>query len=245
MLLILAAVVVAMMAAFAVGALIRSSTIPAEPEPPSVAELAGPAEPTPAPSRPEPEPERPLRRRPAPRSEPPPGPAPAPTGTLLIDSDVPGASVFIDRVFVGTTPVTAIDVSPGSHRLNVSVQGYEGYADTIDVVPGEREIMVRFKEVRLDVSLDVVHKHRFGSCTGRLVANPKALRYETDDEDDVFSTPLLALDAFEIDYLDKNLKIKPRGGKTYNFTDPEGNADRLFVFHREVEKARTRLANQQ
>jgi hypothetical protein len=35
--------------------------------------------------------------------------------------------------------------------------------------------------------------------------------------------------------------VKPRRGRQFNFTDPEGNADRLFVFHRDVEKARERL----
>ena len=35
--------------------------------------------------------------------------------------------------------------------------------------------------------------------------------------------------------------MKPGKGKLFNFTDPEGNADRLFVFHRDVDKARARL----
>jgi len=45
-----------------------------------------------------------------------------------------------------------------------------------------------------------------------------------------------------VDYLKKNLLVKLHGGKTYNFTDPAGNADKLFVFQRDVEKARVRLA---
>ena len=49
------------------------------------------------------------------------------------------------------------------------------------------------------------------------------------------------LGTFEVDYLEKNLKIKLKNGKQLNFTDPEGNADRLFVFHRDVEKARERI----
>ena len=53
--------------------------------------------------------------------------------------------------------------------------------------------------------------------------------------------PLLALETFQVDYLDKNLRIQPRKGKRYDFTDPDGNADRLFVFHRDVERARERL----
>jgi hypothetical protein len=41
--------------------------------------------------------------------------------------------------------------------------------------------------------------------------------------------------------LEKNLRLALRGGKRYDFTDPEDNADHLFVFHRDVEKARERL----
>ena len=41
--------------------------------------------------------------------------------------------------------------------------------------------------------------------------------------------------------LAKQLKLKLQKGKQYEFTDPDGNADRLFVFHRDVEKARERL----
>jgi hypothetical protein len=46
---------------------------------------------------------------------------------------------------------------------------------------------------------------------------------------------------FQVDYLEKNLKVKIKGGKQYNFTDPMGNADNLFVFQRDVDKARQRL----
>jgi hypothetical protein len=46
-----------------------------------------------------------------------------------------------------------------------------------------------------------------------------------------------------VNYLDKNLKVKIKGGKQYNFTDPMGNADSLFVFQRDVDKARQRLLN--
>ena len=46
---------------------------------------------------------------------------------------------------------------------------------------------------------------------------------------------------FQVDYLSKNLRVQPRKGKRYDFTDPDGNADRLFVFHRDVDRARERL----
>jgi hypothetical protein len=221
---------------------------PEPPAPPPVREAAPPRAAAPAPPAPaEPEPAReaaPPRaavaaRAPAP--EPPAAEVAPETGTLNISSDVPGAQVFIDREYVGTTPVTAQHVKPGTRRLNVSVEGYDGIADTIEVEPGTRDITLRFREVRLDASVPVVHKHGIGSCKGQLIATPKGLRYETAHKDDAFTVGLLDLETFQIDYLEKNVKVKPRKGKQYNFTDPEGNADRLFVFHRDVEKARDRL----
>jgi len=177
-------------------------------------------------------------------------PAPAPgseavaaeLGTLRITTDVSGASVFIDRQFIGTAPVTAQNVKPGTHQLNLTAEGHDGIVLSIDVEPGPRDLSIRFKEVRLDATLAVVHKHRIGSCTGQLVATPQGLRYETSNKDDGFDVPLDALESFAVDYQDKNLRVKVRKGRQYNFTDPDGKADRLFVFQRDVDKVRQRLA---
>ncbi len=176
------------------------------------------------------------------RAEATPAPAAAPseTGSLHIVSDVPGAQVFLDRQFIGAAPVTANDLKPGTYQLNVSAQGFESHAETVEVAAGSREISVNFRTVRLDTSLDVIHKHRMGSCRGKLVATPAGLRYDTSDKDDVFLAALPDLETFQVDYLNKNLRIQPRRGKRYDFTDPDGNADRLFVFHRDVERARAR-----
>jgi hypothetical protein len=167
----------------------------------------------------------------------------APTaGTLRIEADVPNAQVFIDRQFVGTAPVTAENVKPGTHQLNVSAEGFDGVARTIEVEAGHRDLTIRFREVQLDARVAVVHKHRMGSCTGTLSATPAGLRYETADKDDSFSAAFADVETFQVDYAEKNLRVKLRKGKQYNFTDPDGNADRLFVFHRDVDKARQRLA---
>jgi hypothetical protein len=218
-----------------------------EPEKPA----AAPASTAPRPTSPSASPDRPAAApRPAARAakpgssapEPPVVEAPLESGTLRIDADVPKAQVFIDRQFVGTTPLTAENVKPGTHQVNVTAEGFDGIAQTIDVEPGPRDLAFRFREVRLDATLAVVHKHRMGSCQGRLVATADGIRYETADKDDAFSASLNDLEAFQVDYQDKNLRVKLRKGKQFNFTDPDGNADRLFVFHRDVEKARERLA---
>jgi hypothetical protein len=75
------------------------------------------------------------------------------------------------------------------------------------------------------------------------VATVNGLRYEAAEGGDSFSAPLADLETFQVDYLEKNLRIALRKGRTYNFTDPDGNADRLFVFQRDVENARRRLGS--
>lgn len=170
-----------------------------------------------------------------------PAPAAPTAGLLRIDSDVPGAQVFIDRQFIGAAPVVAENVTPGTHQLNVSAPGFDSVATSIEVAPGEREIVVRLREVRLDSTVDVIHRHGMGSCRGRLVATPQGIRYETSNRGDAFTSTLQDLETFEVDYLEKNLRIKLAKGRQFNFADPEGNADRLFVFHRDVDKARERL----
>jgi len=202
----------------------------------------------PAPASAEPSAPAPVRRPPAKAgAEPvtpaePAAPAAPTTATLHITSDVPDAQVFIDREFLGTAPVTADKVAPGSHQINVSAPGYDGVAETVDVVPGPREIMISLKAVRLDEFIAVKHKHGFGSCTGRLLATPAGIRYETDDANDGFSVPLTGLETFTMDFAAKNLKIKIKGGRSYDFTDPGGKAEPLYFFHQAVKKARERLS---
>lgn len=135
---------------------------------------------------------------PAEAAAPVPAPEPAPDlGVLRIETDVPGAQVFIDREFIGVAPITAEDIKPGTHQLNVSAEGYDGIAMPID--------------------------------------------YETSNKDDAFSAALLDLGTFQVDYLAKNLRVRLPKGRQFNFTDPDGTADRLFVFHRDVERAREQL----
>jgi hypothetical protein len=218
----------------------KATAKPAAPAPPPASDLSA----GPLPTRASPETRAPKRAAPkpaAPVAVEPESAASLEAGVLHIDADVPGAQVFLDRVFLGTAPVDAPNVKPGTHQLNVSATGWEGISDPITVTPGPRDILVKLKDVRLDARIDVVHKHRIGSCKGRLVATPQGMRYDTADKGDAFSVPLLDLDGFEVDYLQKNLKVQLKRGKKYDFTDPDGNADRLFVFHRDVDKARERL----
>lgn len=210
----------------------HASTAPPPPPPPA-------AEPT---TKPAPEPTAPARKSPPPKPTATPPPPPAAGATLTVESDVPGASVFVDRQFVGNAPITLDNVEPGSKRINLVAEGFDGITRTVDVAAGPQTVAMRFKEVRLDTRIKVTHKHGVGSCAGELVATIDGLRYLTSNAKDAGTVPFAALEQFEVNYLEKNLRVKQRGGRTWNFTDGNANADALFVFHRDVESARKKLA---
>jgi hypothetical protein len=233
--------------------LTRESAPPVEEAP--VAEsrpapVARPAAPKASPSEPAPETERRAPRR---RAEPeaveptpaaPAAPAAATTATLVLDSDVPGASVFLNREYVGTTPLRLADLEPGARQIKLTAEGYDGIERSVDLTAGSNEVSMRFKEVRLNKRLAVAHKHGMGGgCEGTLIATLDGLTYETTNKNDAFKLTYEQIETFTVDYLEKNLRVKQKGGKTWNFTDRNAaNADALFVLHRDVEAARKKLA---
>jgi hypothetical protein len=217
-------------------------TVPAEPapvasEPAPVPETAATPEPAaPRPASPKP---REIVAAPAPAEV----PAPPPARPLLrVTGDVAGADVFIDRTFVGKTPFESRDVAAGPHQINISKEGYDGISQRVEILAdAPTEFTFALKAVTLDAGVDVVHKHRLGSCEGRLTATVHGLRYQPKSGDDAFESPLAGLESFAVEYKQKQLKVKIKGGKSYNFTTRAANADPLLVFHRDVEKARARL----
>jgi PEGA domain len=205
----------------------------ARPAPPPVPAPSGSDRPRRRESRPEP-------HEPATAAEPPPPAAQPPI--LRVTSDVAGAFVFVDRKFLGKTPLQSHEVQAGAHRLQVSAEGYDGVTQSIEVAEaGPTDVSVSLKAVVVAARVPVVHKHRFGSCEGTLVADVRGLRYETSNRDDAWTLPFGDLENLSLDYQGKTLQIKQRGGRTWNFTTRTSNADPLLVFQREVDHARSRL----
>ena len=169
-------------------------------------------------------------------------PAEPTLATLSLQSDVPGASVFIDRQFVGNTPLKLENLEPGRKAVQLTATGHDSIQKTIQLRPGPNNITLRIREVSLSTRTPVVHKHGIGNCEGTLTASLDGLSYQTSNKGDAFSLPYARVETFVIDYLQKNLRVKERGGKTWNYTNKEENADALFVFHRDVEAARKKLA---
>jgi hypothetical protein len=208
---------------------------------PAPARVESPAPATPAPRETRPAPPAP---RVADKPAPPPVETPKTEGpTLRVTGDVDGADVFVDRTFVGKTPFETTDIAPGAHQINVSAAGHDGVSERIEVAAtGTTEMTFALKTVRLDAAADVIHKHGMGSCEGRLSATPDGIRFTPSEGKDGFTAPLGTLEQFSVDYQEKLLRVKITGGRTFNFTTRAPNADPLFVFHRDVEKARKKLA---
>lgn len=196
---------------------------------------------------PTPRPAVPARRPTATPTPAPTSPAVTPEGPRLrVTSDVPGAFVFLDCHYVGVTPLDTSDVSPGSYHLKVSAEGIGSVDRPLEVAAtGATEITVKLREVRLDAAVDVVHKHAVGSCEGRLTATLAGLRFDTAHAGDAFVLPLDGMESFQVDYPKKNLRVKARGGRTWNFTTKAPTADPLYVFEREVTAALAKLATSQ
>lgn len=225
----------------------RKNKAPEAPiEAPAAAPVAAPvarkAEPPPPPPPAEPAAPKPVAPKKAAPAAAPVAEAAPTLATLTLETDVPGASVFIDRQFVGNTPLTLDKLEPGSTRLQLTATGFDSVHKTVELVAGPNRVTIRIKEVSLSAKVPVVHKHGMGSCNGTLIATIDGLKYDTDNKGDAFTITYAQAEQFAVDYLKKNLQVKQKGGKTWNFTDKNDNADALFVFHREVEAARKKLA---
>jgi hypothetical protein len=95
--------------------------------------------PAPVPASPPPLPRIELPQ-PSPTTEPPMTPLVRPTiytGTLMVRADAPGATVFINRHNVGTSPVSVPNLRAGAHLVWVEREGFRRWTRVVNV-PAER-----------------------------------------------------------------------------------------------------------
>ena len=57
-------------------------------------------------------------------------------GTLNLTSKPPGAEVYLDNQFRGSTPSTITGLNPGMHTVELRLKGYQGWSTDIAVSPG-------------------------------------------------------------------------------------------------------------
>lgn len=61
---------------------------------------------------------------------------PAPSG-LRVESDPAGAMVYVDGNRIGVSPLNIPDAGPGQHKVDLNLEGYQDYSDTVSVKEGE------------------------------------------------------------------------------------------------------------
>jgi hypothetical protein len=127
-------------------ALIERRTAPIETTPPVQVALPPPV--APAQNMPEP----PVVEAPvlvqepkveAPRPAPTPRPVPrvVKTGTVRFDSRPAGATIYLDEVRLGITPLTVTTVTPGTHQVRVEMLGHDTWRSTVTVKEGEQHFV--------------------------------------------------------------------------------------------------------
>ncbi len=60
-------------------------------------------------------------------------------GNIKIDSNPPGATIFIDGVLLGITPLNLNDIRPGKQRITLRLTGFEELKESIEVMQGESD----------------------------------------------------------------------------------------------------------
>ena len=62
------------------------------------------------------------------------------TGSVEVSSTPPGAEVYLDNVYKGSTPVTIIE-QPGSHILELRLRDHQSWSKSIQIVEGTKVFM--------------------------------------------------------------------------------------------------------
>ena len=75
-------------------------------------------------------------------------------GALLVNTDPPGATIFIDGKPVGVSPYEGKDLPSGTHKIKVIKDGYETWEREVVVETGkEIEVFTMLREKRKEVTL--------------------------------------------------------------------------------------------
>ncbi len=78
--------------------------------------------------------------------------------SVIITSEPSGATVRIDDVERGKTPLTITELAPGRHELEVRLAGYQTYYSSFNITARLATLVVTSDPTGADIYLDGVHK---------------------------------------------------------------------------------------
>ena len=75
-------------------------------------------------------------------------------GSISISSNPPEAFISIDSKKSGKTPVTITDLSPGTHLVEVRLDGYEEWSESVDII-GDKENTITAELLAITASINI------------------------------------------------------------------------------------------
>ncbi len=79
------------------------------------------------------------------------------TGSINIQSDPSNATILIDGNKAGTTPATIKDLSPGTHMVDISMDGHAEWRESVEIISGEEIDLTATLQMEVG-SLDIKSK---------------------------------------------------------------------------------------
>ena len=75
-------------------------------------------------------------------------------GSISISSNPPEAFIYIDGKKSGKTPVTTTDLKPGTHLIEVKMDGYEEWSESVDII-GDKENSLTIELLAITASINI------------------------------------------------------------------------------------------
>ena len=70
------------------------------------------------------------------------------TGSINIESKPAKAKIYLDGEEVGTTPATLMSVAPGVHEVEVRMDGYDVWSESVEVEAGKEKVLTSVLRIR-------------------------------------------------------------------------------------------------
>ena len=155
-------------------------------------------------------------------------PAPPP-GSLQIMSDPPGATVRLDGIVVGDTPLTIAKVTPGTRRLRISMSGFASVTRKVEIASGQEAAIQVALGGLLNISsipgeaqvfIDGKYVGLTPLKTGRIPAGSHQLRLTREKYKDRISAAIVE----KAREKEVNIRLLPAKGSIAVSSDPPGAA---------------------
>ncbi|MHC4454154.1 MAG: PEGA domain-containing protein, partial [Planctomycetota bacterium] len=85
------------------------------------------------------------------------------TGSVIIKSDPVDAKALIDGNEVGNTPVTITDLKPGMQTVEIKMEGYENWSESVEIIPGNEIVIAAALQMKTgSVCINSCYHNRTG-----------------------------------------------------------------------------------